>query len=263
MKTIEYFRRTYGVPGDNFLTLPIPKGTTPRNAVIARAAYKIYRDARAVVFTGLDQTMPTTAAPGRIIRLIAEQEHLPTDQYSFFDLQTAVQDDDLCCGEYSLYVIFLKHGQADTTPECVVRVLCPDQVALDFNTSPAVITLSRQLTRMMPMNTMTTMATSTSNIRTTTRREPCPSTAAGVFFTSVQRLTTVMVQLVASAAIAPTATSGSANAAPTTPTVTGNWMISLPWSLAIIIVRALPAAMISLTFRIRSSPVTLNSSRCG
>ena len=71
---------------------------------------------------------------------------------------------------------------------------------------------------------------------------------------------TTIEHLVMKAAMAPTAANTGNSNAPTTPTVKGMTSTSSPFSLRMMICRAFPALMMSLTVRTKSSPVTLSSS---
>lgn len=126
---IRYFFRSYRAPGDN---LPTLDGSTPNHAIMARAYYRVYPDVQAVVYTGIDRTIPTNAFSHRIIGMIAEREGLDPLAYSWFDLQTHMQDLTIASGELRYYAVLLKPGVTPIAGECAIIVECPTVVRNDF-----------------------------------------------------------------------------------------------------------------------------------
>lgn len=129
MGMIRYFFRTYRAPGDN---LPTLDGSTPNHAIMARAYYRVYPDVQAVVYTGIDQTMPTNAFAHKIIGMIAEREGIDPLAYSWFDLQTCMQDITIDSGDFRYYAVLLKPGVTPIMGECAIVVDCPPIVCTDF-----------------------------------------------------------------------------------------------------------------------------------
>lgn len=129
MKSIRYFYRSYAVPGE---ALSAMIGEPMRSAVIARAHYCVYPHSRAIIYTGLDRTVPTNALPHDIIRLIAAKENLNPHEYSWFDLQTVMQDEHIKCGNYKFLLVLIRANSAPAQAEYVVAIECPDDIQEQF-----------------------------------------------------------------------------------------------------------------------------------
>ncbi|GEM_PF-2912126 len=77
--------------------------------MLSRAAYQLYLADRAVVYTGIDRVKPTTADPVGIIRMIVDRERIANPhEWSFYDLQTSLQNSRMSAGEWDYYILLLR-----------------------------------------------------------------------------------------------------------------------------------------------------------
>lgn len=120
---LTFFARAFAVPGE---------GDEPR-AMLGRVVYRLYPIERAVVFSGIDRSKPTTFALPTIIGQICAREGLDHRTTTFYDLRTSMHDGDLEPGRYEFCVVFLAPRSDDhLVVECAAEVDCPPVVARDF-----------------------------------------------------------------------------------------------------------------------------------
>lgn len=130
MKSLEFFSRTYTEPGGSAFH---PNNQPLTQVARSRVVYLLYPEDRAVVYSGIDEGVPTNVAAKTIIELILAAEKFDPDGWSFFDLVTNLQGsngpDE---GDVEFHLISWRHGQGSIIIEGSILLDCPSRVAQNF-----------------------------------------------------------------------------------------------------------------------------------